>query len=136
MKLTPDDARAYLKANHRAFLITRRRNGGLQSTLVHAQTDGEGHAVVWARGSTAKLKNLHRDPRAALSVLGEQGSAPWMHIEGQAEVVAWPDSKPLLDDYHRIRHGQEHANWDEYHAQMEREQRAIIRITIETALGG
>src|SRR5438477_1498996 len=111
MRLTPDDARQYLDKNHRAFLITRRKDGGLQSSLVRAQLDGQGHAVVWARGSTAKLKNLRRDPRATLSILGEAGSAPWLHVEGPAEVVAQPDSMPLLEEYYRLREGKEHANW-------------------------
>ena len=135
MKLSLEDARRYLETNHRAFLNTRRKDGGLQSSLVRAQLDGQGRAVVWARGSTAKLKNLRRDPRAALSVLGESGAAPWLHVEGAAQVVGQPDAMPLLEEYYRIREGKEHANWDAYRAQMTAENRALICITITTALG-
>lgn len=136
MKLSAEQAREFLDKNHRAFLITHRRDGGLQSSLVHAQTDAEGRAVVWARGSTVKLKNLRRDPRAALSVLADAGTPPWMHIEGEAQVIGQPDSMPLLEDYYRRRHGREHDNWDAYREQMLAEDRAIIRMTITRAAAG
>jgi PPOX class probable F420-dependent enzyme len=136
MKLSLDDARAYLANNHRAVFITRRKDGGVQTSLIYVQCDPQGRAELWARRSTAKVFNLKRDPHAALTLLGGDGaSRPWMHVEGEAEIVALPDAMDLLDDYHRRRHGKDHEDWAAYHAQMQSEDRTIIRVTLTRAAG-
>ena len=55
-----------------------------------------------------------------------------MQVEGPAEIVSLPEALELLVDYYRDVAG-EHPDWDDYRAAMVREQRVLIRITVERA---
>lgn len=127
-----DDARAFLEHHHRAILITRRRDGGVQSSPVAAAVDAEGRVVVSTRETAMKAKNLLRDPHAVLCAVNDEWFGPWYQIEGTAEIVDRPEAIELLVDYYRRVAG-EHADWDEYRAAMESEKRVLIRFAIERA---
>ena len=47
-------------------------------------------------------------------------------------MVSLPDAMEPLVDYYRSLRG-EHPDWDDYRAAMKREQRVIVRITLERA---
>ena len=53
-------------------------------------------------------------------------------LDGTAEVVSLPDAMEPLVDYYRRLSG-EHPDWDDYRAAMVRDQRVILRVTIERA---
>ncbi|HEY5224466.1 MAG TPA: TIGR03618 family F420-dependent PPOX class oxidoreductase [Microbacteriaceae bacterium] len=64
-----DEVRTWLKTRHQAVLITLRANGAPQSSNVGTTFDGtDFHVSVTA--SRAKTRNLLRDPRATMHVLG------------------------------------------------------------------
>jgi PPOX class probable F420-dependent enzyme len=130
-----EGARAFLTENHRAVLVTRRREGGLQTSPVLAGVDGEGRAIISTAGASAKVHNLRRDPAATLCALRDGFFGDWIQVDGTADVVALPDAmEPLIDYYRRL--AGEHPDWDDYRAAMRREGRCLIRITIERASGG
>ena len=53
--------------------------------------------------TTYKVRNLRRDPRAALCVFVEAFRGPWIQIEGTATIVTLPDAmEPLVDYYRRL----------------------------------
>jgi hypothetical protein len=55
-----------------------------------------------------------------------------VQIDGTAEILTLPEAmEPLVDYYRRL--AGEHPNWDEYRQAMQRDQRVLIRITIERA---
>jgi hypothetical protein len=56
----------------------------------------------------------------------------WIQVSGDVEIVSLPDAMEPLVDYYRAVAG-EHADWDEYRAAMESEQRCVVRITPTTA---
>src|SRR4029450_7167478 len=110
--------------------------------------------IISSQETTAKVRNLRRDPRATLCVFVEAfrgpwvqiaGTAelatvpaarafrgPWVQIEGTAEIVTVPDAlEPLVDYYRRL--AGEHPDWDDYRRAMTADRRAVIRITIECA---
>ncbi len=129
-----DDARAFLTSHHRAVLVTRRRDDGLQTSPVAVALDDDGRAVVSTRGPSAKAANLRRDPRAALCVVPEEWWGAWVHIEGQAEVVEQPAALPLLEQYYRRVSG-EHPDWADYRRAMVAEERVLLRVTLTRAAG-
>jgi hypothetical protein len=56
----------------------------------------------------------------------------WIQIDGTAEIVSLPDALEPLVEYYRGLRG-EHPDWDDYRAAMVRDQRCIVRITVERA---
>lgn len=127
-------ARAFVAVHHRAVLVTRRRDGGLQSSPVAAGLDAAGRVVVSTPGRTAKARNLRRDPRAALCVVPDSWFGPWLHLDADAEVVGLPDAVALLEDYYRSIAG-EHPDWADYRAAMRAEDRVVLRLTLRRAVG-
>ena len=52
-------------------------------------------------------------------------------VSGKAEIVSLPEALDTLVNLQRQVYG-EHKSWPEFHQRMAREQRVIIRITIES----
>jgi PPOX class probable F420-dependent enzyme len=129
-----DIARAtgFLSSNPRAVLATVRADGRPQLSPVLATADQAGRVLISTREAAIKAKNLARDGRASLCVLNDRFFGEWIQVEGTAELIHLPDALPILEDYYRQISG-EHPDWDDYREAMRREQRLIIRITIERA---
>jgi PPOX class probable F420-dependent enzyme len=111
----------------RSVLITRRKDGGLQTSPMSLVADDDGNILTATRARNAKTYNLVRDPRAALCLFNDQWPGPWMHVEGEAEIARLPDAMPLLADYYR-RRGQD-TTTDAFRERMRSENRVLIRIT-------
>jgi PPOX class probable F420-dependent enzyme len=126
------DALEFIRANHRGILMTYRGDGGVQASPVTAAVDGTGRVVISSRETAYKVKNLLRDPRSAYCGFGDGFFGPWVQVEGPAEIVHLPEAMDLLVDYYRSVSG-EHPDWDDYRKAMEREQRVMIRVTVERA---
>lgn len=127
------EAHEFLRDHHRAVIATFRREGGLQMCPVLTTVDGEGRAIVSTRETAILTKNLRRDPRAHLCVFTDAFFGDdWVRVDGTAEVVSLPDAmEPLVDYYRRV--AGEHDDWDDYRDAMRREQRVLLRISIEEA---
>jgi len=121
----------FVAANHRAVLATTRADGATQLSPVAAGVDGD-VVVVSTRQTAMKTKNLRRHPRATLLVFTDDFYGDWVQVEGPVEVVALPEAMDGLVAYYRQLSG-EHPDWDDYRAAMEREQRVLLRITVERA---
>ncbi|MDQ4097143.1 MAG: PPOX class F420-dependent oxidoreductase [Actinomycetota bacterium] len=127
-----DEAREFIRTHHRAVVVARRRDGGPLLSPVTVGLQGE-HVVISSRQTAYKVKALRRDPRASLCVLSDSFfGAPWIQVDGTAEIVPLPEAMELLVDYYRDISG-EHPDWDDYRRAMERDRRVIIRITLERA---
>jgi PPOX class probable F420-dependent enzyme len=127
-----DEARTFLRTNHRAVLATKRSDGRPQLSPVAAALDAEGRVAISSRETAVKVKNLKRDPAASLCVMNDGFFGEWCQVEGTAEIVSLPEATELLVEYYRSVAG-EHPDWDDYRAAMERERRVVIRIAIERA---
>jgi PPOX class probable F420-dependent enzyme len=127
-----DAAREFLRSHHRAVLATRRRDGGVQLSPIVCAVDDAGRVIVSTRETAFKVRNLERDPRAALCVFADGFFGPWVQIDGPVEIVRLPGAmEPLADHYRRA--AGEHPDWAEFRAAMERERRVLLRISIERA---
>ena len=127
-----DEARQFLRENHRAVLATFRADGLPQLSPVAVGVDAEGRAVVSSRETAFKVKNLRRDPRASVCVVSDNWYGGWLQADGTASIVSLPEAMDLLIDYYRGLAG-EHPDWDDYRAAMERERRVMVRIELERA---
>lgn len=115
----------FVAEHPRAVLVTRRRDGGLQSSPVRVQLDAEGRIVASTRAVTAKARNIARDPAIALCVLDSGWFGPWMTVEGTAELVRLPDALPALAAFYRQRDG-DIGDEESFAAQMADEGRVLL----------
>ncbi|MFC7384983.1 PPOX class F420-dependent oxidoreductase [Sphaerisporangium rhizosphaerae] len=127
-----DKAREFLRANHRAVMLTYHPDGRPQMSPVTVGVDADGYAVVSTRETAAKTRNLRRDPKVALCVMNDGFYGDWIQIEGTAEVVSLPEAMEHLVGYYRTVAG-EHPDWDDYRAAMTRDRRVIVRIDLTRA---
>jgi PPOX class probable F420-dependent enzyme len=125
-------AASFLSGHPRAILATSRADGRPQLSPVVAAVDSDGRVLISTRETAVKAKNLARDPRASLCVISDAFFGEWIQAEGNAELIHLPDAMPLLEDYYRALSG-EHPDWADYRAAMRRDQRLIVRITIDRA---
>lgn len=126
-----DRARDFVRAHNRGVLATRRPDGSIQQTPVLATVDDEGRVIISTRETAYKTRYLRRDPWAQLCALTERFFGAWVFVEGRAEVVSLPEAmEPLIDYYRRFTYQESE---DEYRERMRREQRVLVRITIERA---
>jgi PPOX class probable F420-dependent enzyme len=125
-------AQQFLREHDNAVLATWRRDRRLQMSPVTVGLDADGRAIISSRETAYTIRNLRRDPRAALCVFVEAFTGPWVQIEGTAEVVPLPEAmEPLVDYYRRL--AGEHPDWEDYRRAMTADRRALIRVTIERA---
>lgn len=125
------DVQKFLADNHRGVLVAHKRDGRPQMTLVTPAIDPEGRVIVHSRADAYKVKNVRRDPRVSMLVMGEQYSgSKYAQLHGTAEIVPQPEAMDLLIFWHRQVRG-EHPNWEEYREKMKEEGQIVIRISIE-----
>ncbi len=130
---------AFLRPRHRAVLVTRRREEGMQLSPVTCGVDEAGRIVVSTYPQRAKARNARRDPDVSVCVLSDDFDGPWVQVDGTAEVLDLPEALEPLVEYYRSISG-EHPDWDEYRAAMARQGKSLLRIAIErwgpVAMGG
>ena len=127
-----EQAREFLRANHRAVLATARADGRPQLSPVTCGVDDAGRAVISTRETAIKIKNLRRNPAASLCVFTDGFFGQWVQVDGTAEIISLPDAMDLLVDYYRRISG-EHPDWADYRAAMIRDRRCVALITITRA---
>jgi PPOX class probable F420-dependent enzyme len=127
-----DQAREFIRENHRAVMATRRSDGTVQLSPVLVNLDGEGRAIISSRETAIKVKNLRREPFAQLCVMNDGFFGDWVAIDGSAEILSLPEAMDPLIDYYK-RFPDENPDWDQYRERMRRQKRVLIRITLERA---
>ncbi len=123
-----DALKAFGSKTTHAVLVTRRKDGSLQTSPMAVLVDSDGSVLTATRAKNAKTYNLTRDPRATLCLFDERWPGPWMHVDGDAEILRLPEAMPLLVDYY----GRRGLNTteDEIRERMLREDRVLIRIRV------
>jgi PPOX class probable F420-dependent enzyme len=127
--LTRDEAYEFVSNNHRAVLVTRRRDGGAQTSPVTVGVDDEG-LVISTLETTYKTRNLRRDPIATVCVMNDGFYGDWVYVEGRSQIVSLPEAMEGLIDYYRRISG-EHPDWDDYRRAMERDKRVLLRVSMD-----
>src|SRR5436853_7533114 len=79
------EAREFLKDKHHGVLVTRKKDGALQMTLVSPVIGSGGNVIITARDTTYKVKNMRRNPQISLLVYGEKfNGSKYIQIDGKA----------------------------------------------------
>lgn len=122
------EALEFIRTNSQAVLATTRRDGRPQLSPVNVVVNEAGQVVLSSRATAIKVKNLRRDPHAAVCVTTTAFYGDWCQVEGSVTVVDLPEAMDGLVDYYRSASG-EHPDWDEYRAAMTRQGKSLLRIT-------
>ncbi len=125
-----DELLEFLRPRHRCLLITTRSDGRPQLSPVAFGVDDAGRIVVSTYPERAKAHNLRRDQRVSVCVLSDDFNGPYVQVDGRAEVLDMPEALEPLVEYFRCISG-EHPDWDEYREAMRRQDKSLIRITVE-----
>lgn len=128
--MNAQEARDFIANNHRGVLATIKRDGRPQLSNVAYALDDDGRIKISVTRGRAKTRNLERDPRATLEVLGDNWYQ-YLVIEATAEVQDGPD---VLADLRRVYErvsGKPHPDWAEFDAAMIRDGRVVLALTIE-----
>lgn len=127
--VTREQLLEFVRPRHRAVLITHKRSGGLQISPVTSGVDEEGRIVISTYPQRAKATNVRRDPSVSVCVLSDDFNGAYVQIDGTAEVLDMPDALEPLVEYFRCISG-EHPDWDEYREAMRKQNKSLIRITV------
>jgi PPOX class probable F420-dependent enzyme len=127
-----DEARAFLRENHRGVLATTRADGHPQLSPVTGGVDDAGRLIISSRETAYKVKNLLRRPYASYCAMNDGFYGAWLQVEGPVEIITLPAAMEGLVQYYRSISG-EHPDWDDYRATMVRDRRVLIALTIERA---
>jgi PPOX class probable F420-dependent enzyme len=127
-----EEALGFVREHHDAVLCTARRDGAPQLSPITCNVAGDDRIVISTRETLAKVKNIRRDPRVSLCVLTHGFYGEWIQVDGTAEIVSLPAAMEPLVEYYRSLRG-EHPDWDDYRAAMTRDQRCLLRISVERA---
>jgi PPOX class probable F420-dependent enzyme len=132
------DALDFVRPRHQGVLATIRANGRPQLSNIMFVTGADDAITISVTDDRAKTRNLQRDPRASLYVLGESF---WQYVvlEAVAElspVAADPHDATVerLVEYYKAGVG-EHEDWDEYRAAMVKDRRLALTLRPERAYG-
>ncbi len=132
------EALTFVRAHSQGVLATIRANGRPQLSNIMYTAGDESMLRISVTDDRAKTKNLRRDPRASLYVLGDN-FYQYVVVEATAEltpVAADPHDATVdaLVDYYKAAIG-EHPDWEEYRATMVTDKRLLVVLRPERAYG-
>jgi PPOX class probable F420-dependent enzyme len=125
-----DELLEFLRTRHRGLLATTRRDGRPQLSPVTCGVDADGRIVIATYPARAKTHNARVDERVSICVQSDDWSGEYVQVDGRAEVLDMPAALDGLIEYFRCISG-EHPDWDEYREAMRRQDKSLLRITIE-----
>ncbi|GAB3566501.1 PPOX class F420-dependent oxidoreductase [Spelaeicoccus albus] len=126
-----DELLEFVRPRHRATIITAKRDGRPQVSLVTCGVDESGRIVISTYPERAKVHNVRRNPAVTLCIQSDEWDGPYVQLDGTAEVIDLPESVEPLVDYFRAISG-EHPDWNEYRAAMRSQGKSLIRIAIDS----
>ena len=132
------DVLSFLKAHHEGVVTTYRRSGAPQMSIVRCGPFRDTITLV-ARGGTAKLANLSRDPRCGVLAV-RQDWRGYAVVTGTATVHDWDNTdaeelRGMLREAYTACGGGQHPDWEEYDRVMREEGRAVVMVQPEHVYG-
>ena len=126
-----DELLDFIRPRHRGVLLTTRRNGRPQSSLVTMGVDAAGAILVATYPERHKVLNMRRDPQTSMVVMGDEFNGEAVQVDCRAEVVDLPDALDGFVEYYRVISG-EHPDWDGYRSAMQQQGKCLVRLHIES----
>jgi PPOX class probable F420-dependent enzyme len=128
--MNQSEADRFLRQHRQAILATIRKDGRPQlSNILTVYRDGK--LLVSTRTTAAKYRNLARDPRATVLLLGDNF---WQYlvVNGTASFTHLPEARLPLRQYYEAASGGPHPDWEEYDRAMVAEKRVLVSISVDS----
>jgi PPOX class probable F420-dependent enzyme len=119
----------FVRSRHRATLVTRKRSGGLQLSLVTCGVGPDDSVLISTYPQRAKVANIRHDAEVSLLVQSDDWDDAYVQLDGTATVIDGEDAVEPLVDYFRCISG-EHPDWAEYRQAMRDQGKALISVTV------
>ncbi len=120
-------------------LVTLRRDGRAQMSNIIYKMGTDGSTRVSVTDDRAKTKNLRRDHRAQLYVVGDTF---WQYVVFDGTVQLSPVAREPKDevvnelvDLYRDLRGEDHPDWDDYRRTMVADKRLVLSFRPTSAYG-
>lgn len=126
------DALELFRHNHRAVLVTRRRDGRLQMSPVVQAVGNDGRVLISTRSPAMKVRNIIRDPSVSICALNDAFFGKWAQIDGTAAIIEMPEAMALLR-FTYVQVAGEHPDWEEFERDMVAQKRVVVAIKPESA---
>ncbi len=98
IRMSPEEVRAYLESQRRIIVVTNGPHGLPHPVPMNFGMDPAGRIIITAFRKSQKIRNLERDPRAALLV--ESGET----YHSLKSVIAYADAELVTDPDAIMRH--------------------------------
>ncbi len=137
--MSDDALRELLATSRMAVLATIKKDGRPQlSNVLYAYDRDRDLLSVSVTADRAKTRNLHRDPRASISVSAKNG---WKYAVADADAELGPvctdphdpAAEDLVELYRAL--AGEHSDWDDYRSSLVEEKRQVLRLHITHLYG-
>ena len=133
------DVQPFLESHHKGVVTTRRANGATQASIVVCGAFEGNAAFVAVIGSSAKVRNLRRDPNCTVLAVTED----WRRfavVEGQARLYDYRNTDAekmrfMLRDVYMACGDSEHPDWDEYDVAMKRQDGVVVLVRPDRVYG-
>ena len=122
-----DELAEFVRSRHQWVLTTVRADGRPQMSLVTGGMLRSGALAVSTYPERVKARNVRRDPRVSVAVMGDEFNGEWVQIDGEARVLDMPEAADAFVEYYRSISG-EHPDWDEYRRAMAEQGKCVILI--------
>ena len=134
-----EQAKGFLRSNHRAVVNTIKPSGAVQSSIVVAGHHEDDLVFVAVRGRSAKVRNLRRNPRCTVTAT----AADWRQyvvVEGQATLFDYQNTDPeemrvKLREMFMCCGDNEHPDWEEYDVAMKEQDAVIVLVSPDRVYG-
>ncbi|PKB58184.1 MAG: hypothetical protein BZY83_08335 [SAR202 cluster bacterium Casp-Chloro-G2] len=134
-----DEIRPHFERNHRGVITTFQGNGAAHSSIVVCGAYQGNAAFVIVRGSSAKARNLRRDPRCTVMSVSDNWRTCAV-VEGQATLMDYRNTDPEkmrveLREVFRACGDKEHPDWEEYDEAMVKQDAVIVLVKPDRVYG-
>jgi len=123
-----EQAEQFVREHKQAVIATIGKDGRPQLSNVLVVYH-EGLLLLSTTESTAKYRNLVRDPRASIH-LGGDNFWQYLVVDAQASFTRMPEALPMLHTYYELAAGKPHDDWADYDRAMREDRRVLISFEI------
>ena len=134
-----EEARPFMETNHRGVITTVQRNGAMQNSIVVCGAYQGNAAFVSVRGSSAKVRNLRRDPKCTVMAVDDNWRG-CVVVEGQARLFDYRNTdqeemRQLLRQVYRACGDKDHPDWEEYDRAMVEQDAVVVLVEPQRVYG-
>ena len=134
-----EDVRPFLGNHHRGVIGTRRANGATHSSIVVCGAYRDQAVFVSVRGSSAKVRNLRRDPHCTVLAVTDDWRS-YAVIEGTSQLFDARNTdaeelRVMLREAYQACGDADHPDWEEYDEAMVRQDAVVVLVRPERVYG-